>query len=243
MNRGWMNMFRRWTSSEVFHEYWPALRGEYSEPFVQFCQNQLNLPVEVVETHRIGDLDDETFDDAIRVFIGEFLREWPELVPPGGSSGTSLDLATLVTLAKEEKGKPDGLVRPAVWIVASFPPSGARSNRVRYYGLIVAWKETGIAASADRIGLLIWLRGAYRTLKIGQDALKKALEQIRDDRRKRLRKPYILCAYYPAPESSDGKNRWQGSVWQNFFITQGFHRGIGDPLDRGMQIMERRYDE
>ena len=243
MNRGWMNMFRRWTSSEVFHEYWPALRGEYSEPFVQFCQNQLNLPVEVVETHRFGDLDDAIFNDAIRVFISEFLREWPELVPAGGSSGKSLDLATLVRFAKKEKGRPDGLARPAVWIVASFRPSGARSNRVRYYGLIVAWKETPTAASADRIGLLIWLRGAYRTLKIGQDALKKALEQLRDDRRKRLRKPYDLCAYYPAPESSDGKDRWQGSVWQNFFITQGFHRGEGDPLDRGMQIMERRYAE
>ena len=43
VNRGWMNTFRRWTSSAAFHRYWPFLRAEYSKPFVAFCENVLNL--------------------------------------------------------------------------------------------------------------------------------------------------------------------------------------------------------
>ena len=45
MNRGWMNVFRRWTTSSVFQDHWPALRGEFSEGFVHFCENELNLAV------------------------------------------------------------------------------------------------------------------------------------------------------------------------------------------------------
>ena len=29
LNRGWMNVFRRWSASGAFHRYWPALRPGY----------------------------------------------------------------------------------------------------------------------------------------------------------------------------------------------------------------------
>ena len=43
LNRGWMNTFRRWTTSVQFQLCWPFLRGEYSRPFVQFCEDILNV--------------------------------------------------------------------------------------------------------------------------------------------------------------------------------------------------------
>ena len=46
LNRGWMNVFRRWISSGIFHAHWPAVRGEFSEGFVRFCENELNLTVQ-----------------------------------------------------------------------------------------------------------------------------------------------------------------------------------------------------
>ncbi len=45
LNRGWMNVFRRWTSSGTLQRYWPTVRGEFSEGFVRFCEAELNLTV------------------------------------------------------------------------------------------------------------------------------------------------------------------------------------------------------
>ena len=46
LNRGWMNVFRRWISSGIFQAHWPAVRGEFSEGFVRFCESELNLTVQ-----------------------------------------------------------------------------------------------------------------------------------------------------------------------------------------------------
>lgn len=43
LNPGWMSVFRRWISSGVFQAHWPAVRGEFSEGFVRFCETELNL--------------------------------------------------------------------------------------------------------------------------------------------------------------------------------------------------------
>jgi hypothetical protein len=43
LNRGWMTVFRRWTNSSAFSRFWPALRGQYSQEFVQFCEKELKL--------------------------------------------------------------------------------------------------------------------------------------------------------------------------------------------------------
>ena len=44
INRGWMNAFRRWSSSATFHKVWPVIRGEFGKGFVRFCERALNLP-------------------------------------------------------------------------------------------------------------------------------------------------------------------------------------------------------
>ena len=43
LNRGWMSVFRRWSSSAAFQECWPFLRGEFGQDFVRFCEQQLSL--------------------------------------------------------------------------------------------------------------------------------------------------------------------------------------------------------
>jgi hypothetical protein len=42
LDRGWMNVFRRWISSGILQAHWPAVRGEFSEGFVQ-PPNQLTM--------------------------------------------------------------------------------------------------------------------------------------------------------------------------------------------------------
>ena len=42
-NRGWINAFRRWNNSESFRRYWSILRGDFTEDFIRFCEEKLNL--------------------------------------------------------------------------------------------------------------------------------------------------------------------------------------------------------
>jgi len=95
MNRGWMNVFRRWSNTRAFHRLWPALRSEFSGEFVQFCEAQLHLTVrddhQRLDRVNIGRLRrGRTPDELIRcvhpdpvhasllALDAEFAREWPE---------------------------------------------------------------------------------------------------------------------------------------------------------------------
>jgi len=42
-NRGWMNLFRRWSWSRMFRFTWTMTAGTYSARFQSFCENQLGL--------------------------------------------------------------------------------------------------------------------------------------------------------------------------------------------------------
>jgi len=43
LNRGWMNLFRRWTTAPTLRMLWPSLKAIYSKRFVAFAEYQLNL--------------------------------------------------------------------------------------------------------------------------------------------------------------------------------------------------------
>ena len=43
MNRGWLNLFHRWTSAPTFRRYWPHLRSEFSREFIHFCECRLSV--------------------------------------------------------------------------------------------------------------------------------------------------------------------------------------------------------
>src|SRR5690606_18687374 len=48
LNRGWMNLFRRWTASATFRLFWPTLCGMYSQQFVRFAEQHFNLSIDQV---------------------------------------------------------------------------------------------------------------------------------------------------------------------------------------------------
>src|ERR1700732_4323904 len=66
LNRGWMNVFRRWTDSDIFNRHWAALRGQFSQEFVQFCKNELKLVVYDIFPKRISTKDITCFGAYIR---------------------------------------------------------------------------------------------------------------------------------------------------------------------------------
>src|SRR5438105_11625465 len=44
LNRGWLNLFRRWTATPTMRLLWPSLKSTYSRDFVAFAEYHLNLP-------------------------------------------------------------------------------------------------------------------------------------------------------------------------------------------------------
>src|SRR5262249_41072053 len=72
LNRGWMDVFNRWTSSETFRRVWPLARSEFARRFVSFCERQMRVgQVEVT-------LRPLTPDKEIpAVLRREFADQWP----------------------------------------------------------------------------------------------------------------------------------------------------------------------
>jgi len=56
MNRGWMNLFRRWAMTQTFQKLWPGLRGGYSRQFDEFVEGHFVpcAPFKIVEGIRPG---------------------------------------------------------------------------------------------------------------------------------------------------------------------------------------------
>ena len=86
LNRGWMNVFRRWTSAPQLQLLWPSLRGMYSRDFVRFAEYQLNLISRVEIADAIaGDfaaafqllLQHQDAAPNLRRMFAELAQEWP----------------------------------------------------------------------------------------------------------------------------------------------------------------------
>ena len=110
MERGWMNVFRRWTSTRAFHRLWPTLYSEFSPDFVKFCNSQLHLEaarppfyLAVPANYEDGQHGDPFARGSIERLAEEFKREWPGEAWPvekaNGVPGPSRDLGTLVARA------------------------------------------------------------------------------------------------------------------------------------------------
>ena len=43
LNRGWMDVFHRWTNARTVRANWPLVRSEFGRSFVGFCETQMRL--------------------------------------------------------------------------------------------------------------------------------------------------------------------------------------------------------
>ncbi len=142
LNRGWMNVFRRWTNSEIVNRHWAALRGQFSQDFVQFCKNELKLVVYDIFPGRLSDAclahfqspDPETDAkcrptvQALESLIDEFEFEWyQESERDAGIEHYLRDVA------KDSSGEPLAWI---IWVL----PAGA-DDETRYAGGIVTVRE------------------------------------------------------------------------------------------------------
>jgi hypothetical protein len=240
LNRGWMNLFRRWTGSRTFQRYWPFLRAEYSQDFVRFCERALNMvPISAVRERLARPAAVADWLSCIRDMDIEFRQEWASEVDRLGwlatghyirdavaaSTAFARQISSLTppTSPRPESTRDDG--RPLVWMLSL--PEAQPAVAKRPCGLVCAFPPFR-GAGLD-LELLVWLRGPYRNIGIGRYCLGPILDDLAEELQ-RAGQTCRLLVYYPEG-GTNRADRLQKALWMNFFFDYQF-RSV-EPSDPG----------
>lgn len=220
LNRGWMNIFRRWTNSATFHGYWPLLRGEFSQDFGLFCERALNMLPIRSDCEQLKRADGTKWLADLKEMDQEFKNEWdPERDRlPWLPTGRYLRDAVANASVFADRFNPK--IEPLVWRL-SFK-FGLNGRQRRTCGLICA--GPAFRGAAEQLELIVWLRGPYRSLGIGRHRFGEILSKIGEELRgKKARNglPFRLYVYYP-DAGVNRAERLEQLMWRNFFFDYEF---------------------
>jgi hypothetical protein len=249
LNRGWMNLFRRWTGSRTFQRYWPFLRAEYSQDFVRFCERALNMvPISAVRQRVANSAALARWLGVIRDMDAEFHQEWASEKDRLGwlttghyireavaaSTAFAQQLSTSLPLLSSTGTIPTG-VRPLVWML-SLPDIQGTSSTGENCSAMLSQRPCGLVCafppsrgSGLDLEFLVWLRGPYRNIGVGRFCLRSILNDLADELRRTTR-TYRLLVYYP-DGGANRADRLQKALWMNFFFDHQFRSVL--PADPG----------
>jgi hypothetical protein len=188
MNRGWMNQFRRCASSVTVRRLWPALRGAFSQEFVRFCEQELLLPGQLPAPVEFSAVSD-VHKRAYESLKTEFAREWPDFPFPA-------------TMPPAEDQR--------TWVILDNDPEPFA------YGIVVATIVDEAACPAVR-EVIVWIRPAYRNMKIGQTCFRTLFPFDHSG---------PLTVRYPKQPAGGDKVRLD--LWKFFHFNQSFRPADGD---------------
>jgi hypothetical protein len=235
MNRGWMNVFRRWSNTEAFHRLWPSLCSEFSVEFVEFCRSELHLiavpTLEQVAKDVLPSLLDNTPTDpaafiellkkrshgadyaAIFQLAAEFEREWPARAnPPKPEPG-------LVELLKNAVHEENGEQNPFAWLIRHNTLARTAASPVDELAAGIMFFRPWNPETYPKDGVLeffVWIRPVLRSCGIGTCCVGDALEAIKKQKRgKEIRVRYRAWKY-------GGGSAMAVDAWRSFFSLYNF---------------------
>lgn len=212
LNRGWMNLFRRWTSSATFRLFWPTLCGMYSQQFVRFADQHLNLGLDhVLVLEPMG-----TASDLASLFR-DLSIEWATV--PGYAETFMRALERPLPL-EEPSGD---ATRLAAWQMR-LPAIDSQAGPGGPGEILAVVTATRLSVEGHRLALHGWVRPAYRGLKIGHRLFGTAITALTE-------------AYHGHTLTVDlgpDNPTWAGTSirnvgWLRFYEQLGFTRDRSDP--------------
>lgn len=210
MNRGWMNQFRRCASTDTVRRLWPVLRGAFSKEFVRFCEQELMLSAHVLEPREF-DSASAVHREAYESLRVEFGREWPDSV-------ASLD----ESFGRDAGGQTGSPLAPnRAWLILDHQPEPFA------YGLAVQ-KPVKNDGKPPVDEIVIWVRPAYRNLRIGQMCFDKLFTSAGNT---------TLRVRYPKEPPGGDKVRLE--LWRFFHFAKQFRPAGRDP---NFLVLERYPD-
>jgi hypothetical protein len=213
LNRGWMEVFHRWTGAPTFHGHWPHLRGEFNRAFVRFCERQMRLGVVTGTPLRLGPGQPSRHLDRLLL---EFRTEWTE-------HSTEVEQ----WLAKAEIGE-DALAW-AIYPTREPPGRDAQATEGVPAGIILVWPAEDDHKQTPPLKvyqLFVWMRGAYRNTGLGRPAVGNVLGQLTDSAKlpDPLPRPFRLLVRLPAADLTGPGGKLQRAMWLTFFYQLEFVR-------------------
>jgi len=214
LNRGWMNLFRRWTSSATFRMFWPTVCSMYSQPFVRFAGQHFNLSI--TQATVLQPLEDGA--DLTSLFR-ELLIEWA--TAPDYAETFMHALKRPLPLEEAVEGIPP---RRAAWQMR-MPAIESQSGPVGTGEILAVVAVTRLSVTGHRLALYGWVRPAYRGLGLGHHLFGEAMKELRQAY------PRHNVVVDLGPNAAD----WAGTPmrtvgWLRFYEQLGFTRDRSDPL-------------
>ncbi len=261
MNRGWFTVFRRWADTTALRRHWPILRGEFSEDFVAFCEEQLNLGVDCVVA-RLDLMDPAFVEGALRTLGDGFVREWPMLPP-------------LSEWLRDAEASWDGLFQgpeKPLWLLVQAPRDTAPYSKSPLNDVLGSPDKVACGIffaralrdpegrSRDHFDVFLWLRKPYRGTGIVSRHVRDLLIELRD-----LlwaagpKRPIRLQFRYPDRKSLESRLRseevleqkkrytmdddMEFVLWRNLLSHYDFRIGPDDrPIVDHFWVIEREFD-
>ena len=214
LNRGWMNLFRRWTSSATFRMFWPTVCSMYSQPFVRFAGQHFNLSIDQVAVlqplEQAGDLTS---------LFRELLIEWGSV--PDYAKTFMQALKRPLPLEEGTDGAPPRL---AAWQMR-LPAIDSQAGPVGAGEILAVVAVTRLSVTGHRLALYGWVRPAYRGLGLGHSLFGEAIAQLR------TAYPGHKLIVDLGPDNAS----WAGTSirnvgWLRFYEQLGFTRDRSDPM-------------
>jgi hypothetical protein len=220
LNRGWIDVFHRWTSAETVRNHWPLLRGEFGKDFVRFCEKQMRLGE--VEGRPVPLDGNQAQPHLLARLCLEFADQWPEWTAEfqGRLERASQSTPPLAWLIYPDNPYPAAQA-PALEGQDQVPAGVILVSPAAEYG-----SET---PGPTAYNFLVWMRGAYRNTGLGRSAVRAVLRQLRQ----RWPGSFRLRVLLPVGELTGPGGQLQKGMWLTFFYHHDFVRCSGAPGQDG----------
>lgn len=174
LNRGWMNLFRRWATTSMFRRCWPIICGTFSRAFVEFAECHLYVP----QSSRLTYLQHPLTDTSIHTVHTQLVSEWTiEAQIPKDFVAA---LQTPYQLPTASDLKESGVW--SAWIQCDADRTTLdHTSQGELLGVVVLAPNRQTLEDHSKTALTIygWIRAGYRDLGIRHELYDRALQALR----------------------------------------------------------------
>lgn len=234
INRGWNVAYRRWAEDPTFRRYWPVLRGEFSRRMVEFCEQELNLGIEIRLEPAASPTGPTRLAAELQWLNTAYGMEFRSTPDPGGAAnvryasiddvlaraGESSWIIHWNPLDKELDGTKARL-RTACGVIALLPP-----------------RQSANELGGETHELFVWIHGCHRNLQIGRAAFASVVESRKLFDLVNPRNGHVihnisestscpfqeLRVYLPRTQKEELRSRDLRAMWYAFFTPYGFRK-------------------
>lgn len=256
INAGWMNLFHRWSNTTLLRRYWPLLRGEFSREFVDFCERESALKVDL-EDDALKLVLFDTSDQFLQQHIfDEHQREWPkETQPDEGKPSRGLQQLIGEAWRLPPDCVPKEAGHRAFWFFSVKLKVGLPDTdplKQGFVGGVIGLRKLDNdqipkdESEKNCYELVVWVRPGFRQQGIGQTMVQSFFKRIWNDDSElhdlglklKGNTSAKLVVYFPKSGWTSSGDKLGKAQWLSYFAFYGFRRPGSDwPYSKSHEVL------